>query len=177
MGICLDQKIKLYLFFISFSLGTQGLLLVVVSCAMAAPQRRPVAANGSGGGGASKGGPESTATIVRQEQQLNADGSYNFLYETSNGIRAAESGSVPEGTLANGEFSYTAPEGDKIALAYVADQGGFQPQGAHLPVEPPAPEHVIKSLEDIRANPPKDFKDFNAAFLDAVIARLRALQG
>lgn len=171
MGICLDQKIKLYSFL-------QGLFLVVVSCAMAAPQRR-FAANGgsSGGGGGSKGGPESTATIVRQEQQLNADGSYNFLYETSNGIKASESGSVPEGTLANGEFSYTAPEGDKIALAYVADQGGFQPQGAHLPVEPPAPEHVIKSLEDIRANPPKDFKDFNAAFLDSVIARLKALQG
>lgn len=141
---------------------------MVVSCSLAAPQQRR---NGVSNGG---GGSESTATIVKLDQLLNPDGSYSFSYETSNGIQASESS--PDGAAATGEFSYTAPEGDKIRLAYVADQGGFQPQGAHLPVEPPAPEHVIKGLEDIRANPPKD-PDFNAAFLDSVIARLKALQG
>lgn len=143
--------------------------MVVVSCSLAAPQQRR-----NGISPSAAGGPESAATIVRQDQLLNPDGSYSFAYETSNGIQASESS--PDGAAATGEFSYTAPEGDKIRLSYVADQGGFQPEGAHLPVEPPAPEHVIKSLEDIRANPPKD-PDFNAAFLDSVIARLKALQG
>ncbi|XP_055529968.1 endocuticle structural glycoprotein ABD-4-like [Wyeomyia smithii] len=144
-----------------------ALWLMAATCALAAPQRK-------NGISASNGGPESTATIVRQDQLLNPDGSYSFAYETSNGIKASESSS--DGASATGEFSYTAPEGDKIQLAYVADQGGFQPQGAHLPVEPPPPEHVLKGLEIILANPPKD-PDFNAAFLEATIARLKALQG
>lgn len=147
---------------------TQALWLMAATCALAAPQRK------TGIRATAGDGPDSTATIIRQEQLLNPDGSYSFAYETSNGIKASESS--PDGGSANGEFSYTAPEGDKIQLAYVADQGGFQPQGAHLPVEPPAPEHVLKGLEIIRANPPKD-PDFNAAFLEAVIARLKALQG
>ncbi|XP_058463925.1 endocuticle structural glycoprotein ABD-4-like [Malaya genurostris] len=157
-----------------------SLFLMVVSCALAAPQRR----NGftSNGGSAPQrrnsvapnGGPESTAVIINQDQQVNPDGSYSFIYETSNGIKAAESS--PDGASATGEFSYTAPEGEKIQLTYAADQGGFQPQGAHLPVEPPVPDHVIRGLEIIKANPPKD-PDFDPVFLDTVIARLRALQG
>ncbi|XP_055631526.1 endocuticle structural glycoprotein ABD-4-like [Toxorhynchites rutilus septentrionalis] len=142
-----------------------GVIFMLVCCAFAAPQRK----NGSGGGG-----DESSATVVKQDQQLNPDGSYSFIYETSNGIKAAVSSS--DGIAATGEFSYTAPEGEKIQLNYVANEGGFQPQGAHLPVEPPVPDHVIKSLEEIRANPPKD-PDFNAAFLESVIARLKSLQG
>lgn len=155
----------------------QGLILVVISCSLALPQQRRNGisiTSGGGGGGGGGGGPESTATIVKQDHQINPDGSYSFAYETSNGIQASESS--PDGAAATGEFSYTAPEGDKIQLTYVADQDGFQPQGAHLPVEPPVPEHVIKALEDIRANPPKD-PDFNPAFLESVIARLRPLQG
>ncbi|XP_062550571.1 pupal cuticle protein Edg-78E-like isoform X2 [Armigeres subalbatus] len=147
---------------------------MVISCSLAAPQRRNGIANGAPKSGGSGGGPDSTATIVKQDQQINADGSYSFAYETSNGIQASESS--PDGAAATGEFSYTAPEGDKIRLSYVADQDGFQPQGEHLPVEPPVPEHVIKALEDIRANPPKD-PDFNLAFLESVIARLKPLQG
>ncbi|XP_058834952.1 endocuticle structural glycoprotein ABD-4-like [Topomyia yanbarensis] len=144
-----------------------GLCLMMVSFALSAP---PPRINGI----TSSGGPESTATIINQDQQLNPDGSYSFIYETSNGIKASESS--PDGASATGEFSYTAPEGEKIQLTYAADQGGFQPQGAHLPVEPPVPDHVIKGLEVIKANPPKD-PDYNPAFLDAVIARLKALQG
>uniref|UniRef100_A0A182U368 Uncharacterized protein n=1 Tax=Anopheles melas TaxID=34690 RepID=A0A182U368_9DIPT len=133
----------------------------------AAPPRKAVRASPGGG-------PDSEAIVIQQDQIINDDGSYNYVFETSNGIRAQASSS--DGIRTSGDFSYPAPDGSNIALVYVADDYGFQPQGAHLPVEPPAPEHVIKQLEDIRANPPND-PDFDAAFLDSEIARLRATQG
>uniref|UniRef100_A0A182IWA7 Uncharacterized protein n=1 Tax=Anopheles atroparvus TaxID=41427 RepID=A0A182IWA7_ANOAO len=142
------------------------ILVGVVCCVAAAPPKKTARA--------AAGGPDSEAVVVQQDQVINDDGSYNFVYETSNGIRAQASSS--DGIRSSGDFSYPAPDGSNIALAYVADEYGFQPQGAHLPVEPPAPEHVIKQLEDIRANPPND-PEFNAAFLDSEIARLRATQG
>lgn len=59
-------------------------------------------------------------------------------YETANGIRAEETGSLkransPDKTdviVAQGSYSYTSPEGEVIQVTYVADdEGGFQPQG------------------------------------------------
>ncbi|KAJ8966211.1 hypothetical protein NQ317_013996, partial [Molorchus minor] len=59
-------------------------------------------------------------------------------YETANGIKADETGTLkktsdpenPEAVVAQGSFSYTDPEGNQISLTYVADdEGGFQPQG------------------------------------------------
>uniref|UniRef100_A0A182WL24 Uncharacterized protein n=1 Tax=Anopheles minimus TaxID=112268 RepID=A0A182WL24_9DIPT len=142
-------------------------LVGVAFClAAAAPPKKTVRA--------ASGGPDGDATVIQQDQIINDDGSYNFVFETSNGIRAQASSS--DGIRTSGDFSYPAPDGSNIALTYVADEYGFQPQGAHLPVEPPAPDHVIKQLEDIRANPPND-PDFDAAFLDSEIARLRATQG
>lgn len=117
-------------------------------------------------------GADASATIQALEQIINGDGSYAYNFETSNGIRAYQRSD--NGINANGEFSYVAPDGVEYRVTYVADESGFQPQGAHLPVEPPAPEHVIKMLEDLRAanNP-----DFDIANLDATIARLKATQG
>jgi hypothetical protein len=47
----------------------------------------------------------------------NADGSDNVLVK-------------------QGSFSYTSPEGSPIQVTYVADELGFRPEGAHLPVAP-----------------------------------------
>ncbi|XP_052860140.1 cuticle protein CP14.6-like [Anopheles cruzii] len=133
----------------------------------AAPPKK--AARAAGGGG-----PDSAAVVVQQDQLINDDGSYSYVYETSNGIRVQASSA--DGVRSSGDFSYTAPDGTNVAVMYVADEYGFQAQGEHLPVEPPAPDHVIKLLEDIRDNPPND-PDFDAAFLDSEIVRLRATQG
>ncbi|KAL9706334.1 hypothetical protein quinque_009852 [Culex quinquefasciatus] len=35
-----------------------------------------------------------------------------------------------------GSFSYPSPDGQQIQLNYTADETGFHPQGAHLPVAP-----------------------------------------
>lgn len=60
-----------------------------------------------------------------------------YRYETGNGIRAEETGTLKKATnpdnndavISAGSFSYTSPEGQLITLIYTADDvGGFQAQ-------------------------------------------------
>lgn len=56
-----------------------------------------------------------------------------------------------------GSFQYTADDGTPISLTYIADENGFQPQGAHLPTPPPIPPAIQRSLDFLAANPqPED---------------------
>jgi hypothetical protein len=42
----------------------------------------------------------------------------------------------------NSASSYwVSPEGEKFTLTWTADENGFQPKGAHLPVAPALPYH------------------------------------
>ncbi|XP_052871976.1 endocuticle structural glycoprotein ABD-4-like [Anopheles cruzii] len=143
-------------------------LLAACSMVGGAPQKRVTPLLGGGGGA------ESQAVILSQDHNHDPSGAYNYRYETSNGISAQQTSY--DGANAAGEYSYTGPDGVLYRVAYNADTFGFQPQGAHLPVEPPVPDHVLKSLEQIRASPPRD-PEFNLAALDAQIARLRATLG
>lgn len=63
--------------------------------------------------------------------------SFHGRYETGNGIKAEEIGTLKKASspdsndavIAQGSFSYTSPEGQLITLTYAADDvGGFQPQ-------------------------------------------------
>lgn len=72
--------------------------------------------------------------ILKSESVHNHDGSYNFEYETGNGIQAAEHGYVKSSgskdgdiQVAEGYFQYTSDDGHPISLKYVADENGFQP--------------------------------------------------
>ncbi|XP_045446201.1 endocuticle structural glycoprotein SgAbd-8-like [Melitaea cinxia] len=100
--------------------------------------------------------------ILRYESEgPNVDGSYKWEYETGNEIAAQEKGYVKnfgqgegkEIQTAEGGFSYKAPDGSPIALTYIADENGFQPQGSHLPTPPPIPPAIQRALEYIAANP------------------------
>ncbi|XP_049866249.1 uncharacterized protein LOC126366948 [Pectinophora gossypiella] len=100
--------------------------------------------------------------IIRQEQSINPDGSYKWSYETGNGIAAEEQGYVKnqgvpeqETQVAQGQYQYTAPDGQVIHLSYIADENGFQPQGAHLPTSPPVPEEIQKALDYLASLPPQ----------------------
>ncbi|CAB3243587.1 unnamed protein product [Arctia plantaginis] len=99
--------------------------------------------------------------IIRQEQVLNPDGSYKWSYETGNGISAEEQGYVKnlgipeqEAQTAQGQYQYTAPDGQVIQLQYLADENGFQPQGAHLPTPPPVPREIQSALDYLATLPP-----------------------
>lgn len=77
--------------------------------------------------------------ILKYDSKLNHDGSYQYNYETGNGIQAAEQGYVKnaghkdaEVQVAEGYFQYTGDDGIPISLKYVADENGFQPQVSRL---------------------------------------------
>uniref|UniRef100_A0A1A9X162 Uncharacterized protein n=1 Tax=Glossina brevipalpis TaxID=37001 RepID=A0A1A9X162_9MUSC len=80
------------------------------------------------------------------------DGNYRFSYETGNGIKAQEEGTIKNRGSDNeipsvmGTYSYTAPSGEVIEIAYTADENGFQPSGDNLPTPPPVPEAIAKAL-------------------------------
>lgn len=103
--------------------------------------------------------------IVSQNAVVNADGTFNYSFEASNGIKVEESGYVKpaidvrsglgEGTtdentgdiqVIQGSFSYLAPDGTPISLKYIADETGFHPEGDHLPTPPPIPGPIQKAL-------------------------------
>ncbi|XP_023307586.2 pupal cuticle protein Edg-78E [Lucilia cuprina] len=87
-----------------------------------------------------------------------ADGNYQYSYETSNGIQFQESGN-PEGV--RGSLNYISPEGEHIALSYTADEEGYHPVGDHLPTPPPVPAYILRALEYIRSHPPTQVKEHN----------------
>lgn len=72
--------------------------------------------------------------ILRFENNNNGDGSYHYAYETGDGIQAEEegylknAGSQDESQTAQGSYSYTAPDGQQVAVSYTADENGFRPQ-------------------------------------------------
>ncbi|XP_054733476.1 pupal cuticle protein Edg-78E-like [Anastrepha obliqua] len=91
------------------------------------------------------------ATILRYDNEVRPDGSYNYAYETSNRIQAEESG--VGAAYATGSYSYISPEGQPIQVSYTADENGYQPKGAHLPTPPPIPDYILRSLAYIEAHP------------------------
>ncbi|KAE8573247.1 endocuticle structural glycoprotein SgAbd-4 [Halyomorpha halys] len=106
--------------------------------------------------------PNQPIAIVSSFDDHNPDGSYQWGYETANGIKAQESGSLKPAqdpkdgqvVVAQGSYSYTADDGSVITLTYVADDvGGFQAQGDHLPTPPPIPEAIKRALDFIASQP------------------------
>ncbi|KAL7039911.1 hypothetical protein ACKWTF_000171 [Chironomus riparius] len=100
--------------------------------------------------------------IISQNSNQEADGSYVYNYETGNGIKAEEQGTLKRAAgpdaqdviVARGSYSYTSPEGELISVQYVADdEGGFQPVGDHLPTPPPIPAAIQKALDYILSIP------------------------
>ncbi|CAH1391465.1 unnamed protein product [Nezara viridula] len=93
--------------------------------------------------------------IVKVNIQPNlGDGNYQFSYETGNGIIAEERGTqrlvgepAEAGTVSEGSYSYTDPEGNLIQVTYTADENGFVPQGNHFPTAPPVPAEILAALE------------------------------
>lgn len=77
----------------------------------------------------------------------------DFSYETGNGIAVQEQGALKnpgqkdlEAQTAQGQSSYTAPDGTPIQIQWYADETGFHPSGAHLPTPPPIPEEIARAI-------------------------------
>ncbi|XP_014363699.2 endocuticle structural glycoprotein ABD-4 [Papilio machaon] len=107
--------------------------------------------------------PEKVIAILKQDFDQQPDGSYVYNYETENGIKAEETGTLKKASgpdsndviVAQGGFSYTAPDGTVINLNYIADdENGFKPEGEHLPTPPPIPPAIQKALDYLATLPP-----------------------
>ncbi|CAH2107375.1 unnamed protein product [Euphydryas editha] len=104
----------------------------------------------------------SHAETVKYGNEVNPDGSYDFFFETNNGI-AAQSHGTPRNfggdppvapAVADGAFSWISPEGQTISIRYVADENGYQPSGDAIPQAPPIPPLILRSLEYIATHSP-----------------------
>lgn len=80
-------------------------------------------------------------------------------YETENAIQASESGELrnagtpDEANAVQGSYSWADADGTVYTVNYVADENGFQAQGAHLPVPPPVPEEIQRAIDYARSQP------------------------
>ncbi|XP_030385577.1 larval cuticle protein 65Ag1-like [Scaptodrosophila lebanonensis] len=87
--------------------------------------------------------PDADAQVLRSDSDVGPE-SYSYGYETSNGINAQEeghlinAGSDNESIAVKGSFQFVGDDGVTYTINYVADENGFQPQGAHVPVAPEA---------------------------------------
>ena len=73
---------------------------------------------------------------------------------TSRSEASAQKGSGYEaGNTNEGTAYWVSPEGQKISISWVADEGGFRPVGDHLPTPPPIPEEIAKMLATLPKEP------------------------
>nr|QES69417.1 CPR9 [Ostrinia furnacalis] len=79
------------------------------------------------------------AVVVRYDNDNIGVEGYNYAVETSDGKSAQEQGQLKnvgtenEAIEVRGQYSYTGPDGVVYSVTYVANELGFQPQGAHIP--------------------------------------------
>ncbi|XP_055912850.1 flexible cuticle protein 12-like [Eupeodes corollae] len=79
------------------------------------------------------------AGIIRYENDNIGVEGYKYAVETSDGSSHSEEGVLTnlgkegEGLSVHGQYSYVGPDGVTYTVTYIADENGFQPQGAHLP--------------------------------------------
>ncbi|XP_050075964.1 endocuticle structural glycoprotein ABD-5-like [Anopheles maculipalpis] len=79
------------------------------------------------------------AEILRySSENIGIDG-YRFDFATSDGTSRTEeaelrnAGTDNEALAVRGSYSYTGPDGTVYVINYIADENGFQPEGAHIP--------------------------------------------
>jgi hypothetical protein len=95
------------------------------------------------------------AIVLEQNQAVNTDGSYSYVWRTSNGISVQESGIG--GVSAQGSYDFISSDGVPVSLQYEADENGYRPSSNLLPQPPAIPDYIVRALEYIRNNPPLRF--------------------
>ncbi|XP_011293683.1 larval cuticle protein 4 [Musca domestica] len=104
---------------------------------------------------------DANAEVTRFTADVHEHG-FQYAFDTTNAIHAAATGGA-DGDH-QGDFAWISPEGEHVAVQYVADENGYQPDSALLPTPPPIPDAILKALEYIRTHPQQDEKPaFKAA--------------
>ncbi|EDW72935.1 uncharacterized protein Dwil_GK16914 [Drosophila willistoni] len=85
--------------------------------------------------------PAGEAEILKSVSEVGPE-SFQFDWETSDGQAAQAEGhlnnvgSENESLAVKGSYRFIGDDGVTYEVQYIADENGFQPQGAHLPVAP-----------------------------------------
>ncbi|KAG6448608.1 endocuticle structural glycoprotein ABD-5 [Manduca sexta] len=95
-------------------------LFALAALALVCAQQAPVASD-----------QKPPVEIVKQDSEVDVNG-YNFEFETSDGTSRQEHGEYKndtdqQGLLVKGSYKYVAPDGQHIAVSFVADKNGYQP--------------------------------------------------
>lgn len=97
--------------------------------------------------------------ILSQNSEVNPDGTFYNVWESENGIKVQEEGTVKvleKNTIAHsvtGEISWVDHDGTPFNLKYTADENGYRPEGDFLPTPPPIPIGIARGLEWIKTHP------------------------
>ncbi|KAK9721338.1 Insect cuticle protein [Popillia japonica] len=109
--------------------------------------------------------------IVSETNEVNPDGSYSYSYQTGDGQQAQAQGYLKnagakdaEAEVAQGSYSYTAPDGTPIQVNWVADENGFRAEGAHIPTPPPIPDAILKSLSILPQSPSTEQQQYQPQY-------------
>lgn len=79
-----------------------------------------------------------TAEILRSDSDIGPE-YHRYGLETTDGIKIESQGALENAGTDHafykhqGSYSYIADDGIAYTVTYIADENGFQPQGAHLP--------------------------------------------
>ncbi|XP_017783270.1 PREDICTED: endocuticle structural glycoprotein SgAbd-5-like [Nicrophorus vespilloides] len=76
--------------------------------------------------------------ILLQEAEINQYGSYKFNYESEDGTKVSQTGSLKnvnnkDVQIAEGSYSYHGDDGKDVVVKYVADENGNRPIGDNIP--------------------------------------------
>ncbi|KAM3962342.1 endocuticle structural glycoprotein ABD-4-like [Aphomia sociella] len=104
-------------------------------------------------------GSDVDAPVLRSDINVSPEG-FNYAYETGNGIVASAVGSLKkvdniDALVVQGSFKYVDADGTPVNVEYIADENGYQPNGAHLPTAPPVPEPIQRALAYLATAPPQ----------------------
>ncbi|XP_030759742.1 larval cuticle protein 65Ag1-like isoform X1 [Sitophilus oryzae] len=99
--------------------------------------------------------------IVAQESDIQPDGTFKWSFETGDGVKQEQSGQPKQieqevAIVLQGSASWIDDEGNPHQLTYIADENGYQPQSADIPVAPEVPAAIARSLEYNSAHPEQE---------------------
>ncbi|XP_016927454.1 cuticular protein 47Eg [Drosophila suzukii] len=98
------------------------------------------------------------ANVLRNDAEVNVD-SFKSALELDNSVKLQQEGSLHgDEWIVKGSQAWTSPEGENVAIEYVADANGYQVLSANppLPTPPPIPEAIKRAIEWIAAHPSKE---------------------
>merc|ERR1712183_510531 len=86
--------------------------------------------------GLAAGAPQVPVAVVRDDSVAPVGAVFRTDFALDDGTTYLEEGSpgVEGQTNHAGSYSWTAPNGETFTVEFVADENGFRPVGAHLPV-------------------------------------------